>query len=46
MHIQVRWTKEGSSEPSSSGSAYLSEGESLTVGRDTGVAIQLTDGKV
>lgn len=46
MRIQVRWIKEGSSDASSSGSAYLSEGESLTIGRDTGVAIQLTDGKV
>lgn len=46
MRIQVRWIKEGSSDASSSGSAYLSEGESLTVGRETGVAIKLTDGKV
>lgn len=46
MSVQVRWKKEGSSDPSSSGSAVLSEGESLTVGRETGVAIKLTDGKV
>jgi hypothetical protein len=43
MRVQVQWLKEGSSDPSSSGSAYLSEGESATVGRETGVDIKLTD---
>ena len=46
MRIQIQWLKEGSSDPSSSGSAYLSEGESATVGRETGVDIQLKDGNV
>ena len=46
MRVQVQWLKEGSSDPSSSGSAYLSEGESATVGRETGVDIHLTDRNV
>ena len=46
MSVQLQWLKEGSSDPSSSGSAYLSEGESATVGRETGVDIQLTDSGV
>jgi hypothetical protein len=39
----MQWLKDGSSDPSSSGSAYLSEGESATIGRETGVDIQLRD---
>jgi hypothetical protein len=46
MRVQMQWLKDGSSDPSSSGSAYLSEGESATVGRETGVDIKLTDESV
>jgi hypothetical protein len=42
----MQWVKDGSSDPSSSGSAYLSEGESATIGRETGVDIQLPDRSV
>src|SRR6266496_818139 len=44
MSVQLQWLKED--DPSSSGSAYLSEGESATVGRETGVDIQLKDSGV
>jgi FHA domain len=43
MRVQVQWLKEGSPDRSSFGSAYLSEGDSATVGRETGVDIQLRD---
>jgi hypothetical protein len=43
MRVQMQWFKDGSSDPSSWGSAYLSDGESATVGRETGVDIQLKD---
>ena len=46
MRVQMQWRKADSPDPSSSGSAYLSEGESVTVGRETGVDIQLTDENV
>jgi hypothetical protein len=46
MRVQLQWLKAGSSDSSSSGSAYLNEGESVTVGRETGVDIQLMDGSV
>lgn len=43
MRVQLQWLKDASSDPSSFGSAYLSEGESATIGRETGVDIQLMD---
>jgi len=46
MSIKVQWSREGSADPSSSGSVQLSEGESATVGRETGVDIHLTDSHV
>ena len=46
MRVQVQWLKQGSSGLAGSGSAYLADGESVTVGRDTGVDIQLSDEKV
>ena len=46
MRVQVQWLKDGPPGPSTSGSAYLSEGESVTVGRETGVDIQLKDDTV
>jgi two-component system, NtrC family, response regulator GlrR len=46
MRVQLQWVKDGSSNPSGSGSAYLSEGESATIGRETGVDILLTDRSV
>ena len=46
MSMRVQWSLEGSPDPSSSGSIHLGEGESATVGRETGVDIQLTHAKV
>ena len=47
MGVQMQWLKDGSSDPAESASAYLlSEGESATIGRETGVDIQLKDRNV
>jgi Inner membrane component of T3SS, cytoplasmic domain len=46
MRVHLRWLKDGTADPSTSGRAYLGDGESLTVGRETGVDIQLKDDTV
>ena len=46
MRFQIQWLKEGSSDPSSSGSAYLERRRERHVGRETGVDIQLKDRNV
>ncbi len=46
MRVQMQWVKDGPADSSSSGSAYLREGESATVGRETGVDIHLRDRSV
>jgi hypothetical protein len=46
MRVQVQWIKDGPSGPSTSGSTFLSDGDSVTVGRETGADIQLKDDMV